>query len=178
MSNGEIESNASVLIIAGSETSRCLSSHFSHSILRIVAATLLSGLTYHLLRNPHVLQTLTSLIRTAFPLEADINMVAVQQLHYLNACIEEGLRVYPPGAAGFPRMAPEGGAMVCGRFVPAGTAVYVTQYAAHVSASNFTGPKDFVPERWLANPPARYADDNRKAMQPFSVGPRNCIGRK
>jgi averantin hydroxylase len=34
-----------------------------------------------------------------------------------------------------------------------------------------------VPERWLANPPKEFADDDRAARAPFSLGPRNCIGR-
>jgi cytochrome P450 len=33
-----------------------------------------------------------------------------------------------------------------------------------------------VPERWLGDP--EYAHDVRGVLQPFSVGPRNCIGRK
>ncbi|KAK7751934.1 hypothetical protein SLS62_006077 [Diatrype stigma] len=39
-------------------------------------------------------------------------------------------------------------------------------------------PEKFAPERWLRNPECdpEYADDNREAHQPFSVGPRNCVG--
>lgn len=35
-------------------------------------------------------------------------------------------------------------------------------------------PNDFVPERWLGDP--EYSHDKRDAHQPFSVGPRNCLG--
>ena len=31
-----------------------------------------------------------------------------------------------------------------------------------------------MPERWLGE--ARYAGDKRAVMQPFHVGPRNCLG--
>lgn len=34
----------------------------------------------------------------------------------------------------------------------------------------------FIPERWLDDP--RFAGDAKRALQPFSVGPRNCIGKK
>ena len=37
-------------------------------------------------------------------------------------------------------------------------------------------PDDFIPERWLGQD-SRFKDDNRDAFQPFSTGPRNCIGR-
>jgi cytochrome P450 len=70
------------------------------------------------------------------------------------------------------------GATINGRFVPPGIKVYVTQSAAYRSSRNFADVNSFVPERWLKNPPAKYANDNRKVLQPFSVGPRNCIGRK
>jgi hypothetical protein len=42
------------------------------------------------------------------------------KMRYLNAAIEEGLRMFPPAPVGLPRVSPKGGAMVCGRFVPEG----------------------------------------------------------
>lgn len=44
------------------------------------------------------------------------------------------------------------------------------------SPSNFTDPDSFIPERWLGDP--RFDGDDKAALQPFQVGPRNCIGRK
>jgi len=161
MTAKEIESNASILIIAGSETT----------------ATFLSGITFNLLRTPWVLRKLTDLVRTTFPNESDINIVNVQQLEYFTACVEEGFRTYPPVPSGLPRVTTKEGNMICGRYVPPNTIVYVTQWAAYSSASNFADPHMFVPERWTKNPPAKYADDNKNVLQPFSVGPRNCIGR-
>lgn len=35
----------------------------------------------------------------------------------------------------------------------------------------------FIPERFLGEDP-RYANDCLSLMEPFSVGPRNCIGKK
>lgn len=53
----------------------------------------------------------------------------------------------------------------------------VYHYAASRSEKNFTRPDDFVPERWLENPPAEFANDNRAVVQPFHVGPRACLGK-
>ncbi|GAB7354526.1 hypothetical protein MBLNU459_g4991t1 [Dothideomycetes sp. NU459] len=63
--------------------------------------------------------------------------------------------------------------------VVAETTVKVTQWATFRSESNFTKPNEFIPERWLENTDekATFQDDKKYALQPFSVGPRNCLGR-
>lgn len=40
----------------------------------------------------------------------------------------------------------------------------------------FKDPEEYIPERHLED--ERFKDDNRGVLQPFSYGPRNCIGRK
>jgi cytochrome P450 len=44
------------------------------------------------------------------------------------------------------------------------------------SERNFKDPELFVPERWLGE--ERYKDDKRSTLNPFSFGPRNCLGKK
>ena len=41
-------------------------------------------------------------------------------------------------------------------------------------AAHFRRPREFIPERWL-DPESK---DIKEASQPFSVGPRGCLGRK
>lgn len=53
----------------------------------------------------------------------------------------------------------------------------MAQYAVFRSPTNFADPDKFLPERWFSED-AKYANDKREALQPFSFGPRNCIGRK
>lgn len=55
------------------------------------------------------------------------------------------------------------------------TVVFVTQLAAYRNPNNFRDPYSFVPERWLSE---EYASDKKQALQPFSIGPRNCLGKK
>ena len=102
-------------------------------------------------------------------------MSAVQNLPYLNAVLEESLRVYPPAAFSQARVTPPEGAVICGEAVPGGTSVGVATWAASLSEHNWTEPNAFKPERWLGD---GWTGDDQKAMQPFSVGPRNCIGKK
>jgi cytochrome P450 len=100
----ELHSNGAAFMLAGTETS----------------ATELAGLTYTLLKNPAMLHRLVKDIRGAFTTLEDITMTKLSQLEYLQACIEEGLRIYPPVPGGLPRVVPKGGANVCGHWIPGG----------------------------------------------------------
>lgn len=159
----KLYADSNILVIAGSETS----------------ATLLSAASFHLMRNPRTLHRLQAEVRAAYSSEHDINFETVSKLPYLGAVLNEALRIHPPLPAGIIRRVPPGGAVVDGRFVPAGTSVHIPQWAAFKWAANFVDPECFVPERWLPGEPGaeRYAGDNREVFQPFSAGTRNCIGR-
>ena len=160
MSNEEIMTTFEVLMVAGSETT----------------ATLLSGVTYQLLENPNVLRKLVAEIRSSFAHSHEITMVSVNNLKYQLAVLEEALRIMPPVATTLRRLVPSGkGEVVGGHFVPGGMRVGVPAWTASRSPLNFRDPESFIPERWLGD--VRYAEDRREASQPFSMGPRGCLGR-
>jgi cytochrome P450 len=96
----KMHSNASNFMIAGTETT----------------ATLLSGFTYLLLSNPDKLKKVVTEVR-ALPKE-DLSLEVLPRLQYLNACFQEALRCYPPVPIGLPREVPQGGATICGEWVP------------------------------------------------------------
>jgi cytochrome P450 len=148
-----------VFITAGSETT----------------ATLLSAVTYALLKNPEVMRKLKDEVRGRWEKYNDITLEEVNKSPYLLAVLQEALRYFPPVPTGFERRVAKGGEFVSGYFVPEGTALCVSSYPTARSERNFKDPEAFVPERWMGD--ARYANDKREAMQPFSFGPRNCIGR-
>ncbi|KAL9082684.1 MAG: hypothetical protein Q9165_008816 [Trypethelium subeluteriae] len=50
--------------------------------------------------------------------------------------------------------------------------VYTNPVAASLDPMNFTEPELFKPERWLG-----HSEDVLDAAQPFSLGPRGCLGR-
>lgn len=154
----ELRESASVLLVAGSEST----------------AALLSGATYHLLRNPAAHRKLVQEIRSTFQSEDQITLTSASSLKYLSAVLDEALRIFPPGPSGQQRRTPPQGLTIAGRFVPGDTIVYVHHWSAYSSPANFRDPEKFVPERWLGDP--MYADDRRGVVHPFSVGPRNCIG--
>lgn len=96
--------NASVLIVAGSETT----------------ATVLSAATYLLLTNPERLAKLHTELRKAFKTDGDITLAKVSHLDYMLACLEETMRLYPPVPIGLPRIVPKGGRIVGGVYLPEG----------------------------------------------------------
>ncbi|KAK9780326.1 hypothetical protein SCAR479_02963 [Seiridium cardinale] len=160
LSANQLNGNAQLLIGAGSETT----------------ATLLSGLTFLLMTHPHVQQRLIKEIRETFSSPEEITMIGVNGCKYLLACIEEALRVYPPSPSTHPRYVPEGGKVIADKFVPGNMAVGISIYAAAHSERNFHRASEFLPERWMGEDPS-FAGDKKEALQPFSYGPRNCIGR-
>lgn len=135
-------------------------------------ATCLAATTYYLLNTPHALARLQSEIRGAFSSYTEINATRSQQLPYLQAVIAEGLRMFPPGSRGFPRVSP--GTQISGCYVPAGVEVYTSGWTLTHDEKNFHDPYVFKAERWL-DPNCQ---DVTEASQPFSLGPRGCIGRK
>ena len=159
LSRLELANNAVIFITAGSETT----------------ATLLSGATYLLLKNPEVMQKLKDEVRGRFDKYDDIKLEEVNKLPYLIAVLQEALRYFPPVPTGFERRVGKGGEFVSGYFMPENTALCVSSWPLAHSERNFKDPDAFVPERWMGDP--RYADDNRTAVQPFSFGPRNCLGK-
>lgn len=99
-----IEAQASVVILAGSETS----------------AVALTATAYHMLSNEHVHQKLRDEIRTMFSSVADIKLQDVlTQLPYLDAVVQESLRIHTPLANGFTRMVLDStGAMISDTWIP------------------------------------------------------------
>ncbi|KAI1208442.1 cytochrome P450 [Annulohypoxylon truncatum] len=155
MSLEQLTAHSSTLVIAGGET----------------VSTFLIGVTYHLLKNPKTLQKVSALIRQEFVEYSTITAASAKQIPYLQAVINEGLRIYPPGSQGFPRISP--GAKIDGHWVPKGTEIYTSGWTITHSPEYFTEPNQFIPERWLSND----TKDNRDASQPFLLGPRACLGR-
>jgi len=76
----EIQATASVIIVAGTETT----------------VTVLSGTTNHLVKNIDKLGALTKEVKERFENESDITLTVLKELPYLNAVIQEGLRLCNP----------------------------------------------------------------------------------
>jgi cytochrome P450 len=182
MTKGELYNNAQTLVIAGSETT----------------ATLLSGVTWHLLKNPEKLAKVKHEVRSTFNDDSEIDSKSVLKLPYMLAMLQEGLRIFPPSPFGFPqRIMSKGGQTVARHWVPKNVSkeLFLNSYmhqpdncqqtlcaifflAASYSTENWAQPEEFLPERWMSDGNDEFTNDKREASQPFSFGPRNCTGKK
>jgi cytochrome P450 len=119
VTEAEFTNTASALVLAGSETT----------------ATLLSGATFHLLINPDILAKLVEEVRSSFASDDEIDIVGVNKLTYMGACLDESLRIYPPVPQSFPRTVPEGGSTINGKWVHEKARLH-----SYFSCSLFWGP--------------------------------------
>lgn len=113
ISQEEFIANGDTVLLGGSETT----------------SSLLSGLTYYLLKNPRVLQKLTHEIRAKFQREEDIDFTGVNSLDYMLACIDEAFRLYPPVPSALLRKTREGD-VICGQYVPPNVCLFLCCYVA------------------------------------------------
>jgi cytochrome P450 len=77
---GEVQATASIIIVAGSETT----------------VSILSGITNYLVKNPIKLAFLTAEIRDRFDSLESMSLSTLKDLEYLNAVIHEGFRLCNP----------------------------------------------------------------------------------
>lgn len=159
LSSTEIILNMVLFASAGSETT----------------SITLTAWTYLICTHKDVYDRLCNEIRSSFSSRAEIKVDSVMKLPYLGATINEALRLFPAGAVAMQRIVPDGGAIVDGHYVPAGTTVSISPWVAGRSPSNFHDPNSFRPERWLQENP-EFAEDQLNASRPFGYGPKKCIG--
>lgn len=151
---------AMVLVIAGSETS----------------ASTLAAITYHLLADPSLMARLRAELEKVMP---DVNEIpdpaTLSGLPFLNALIQEAIRLYPGATHRQDRAAPDED-LVYERLdgqtfvIPAGTGVGMTATLVNRNPDLYPKPLEFRPDRYLENP-GLFAHQFA-----FSKGTRQCIG--
>ncbi|KAL4247923.1 Cytochrome P450 superfamily protein [Abortiporus biennis] len=141
-------------------------------------ASAMASLFYLLLSHPEYYKLLREEVDTVFPPGEDpLDTSKHNELTFMNACINETLRLQPPVPTSGPRVVPRdsSGKVIADRYIPPGTQVYVPPYSLHRDPRYFSpSPERFMPERWL-DPKLQ---PNANAFIPFSYGPANCVGKQ
>lgn len=179
----------------------------------------LATASYSLLRYPHTLKKLTHEIRSTFESDKHINISSTQNLPYLNAVINEALRIHHPTPVNLPRTVPAQGQTIDGHFIPGNVSachfpfsfkelsplrfhpcihrspltlrssfslsqsiIGINLQNVQNHPANWVEPRVFHPERFLPETDprfdSRFLKDDKQAFQPFSTGPRSCMGVK
>ena len=151
MSDAELIGQATVLFIAGHETS----------------SNALTWTLFLLSQHPRILSDLRDelhgLLHGAAPTPAQR-----EHLPLLDRVLKESMRLLPPASISLRvSTAP----FELGPYqLPRGTTVFFSQYVTHHMPELYPQPERFLPERWAAIDPPVYA------YLPFGGGPRMCIG--
>jgi cytochrome P450 len=101
-----------------------------------------------------------------------------RELPYLQACIKEGMRVFPPVTGLFNKRVPPGGDTIHGKFIPEGTEIAYAAWDFYKDPAIFGEDADiFRPERWLEADPERLVLMQRTVDLIFGYGKYQCLGK-
>lgn len=136
----------------------------------------LTHVVYFLAKHPECLAKLRTEIETSVkgtPSNESLAYAQVGNLPYLQACLNEAMRLRPALSAGLQRRTPPEGMSISGEWIAGNTLVSVPAYTVHRDPIVFPEPEAFRPERWI--------DEKAKSFQKyiltFSAGGRVCIGK-
>lgn len=140
-------------------------------------ATAISATVSLLLRHPSYMSELREELTAHYHSTTDMDAASLSQLPFLNGCIQEALRLFPPAnGKGTNRTSP--GATIDGVYIPCGVNVSADMFTIQRSPLYWARPEEFRPDRWFNNGPGtEFAEDVHASHSPFLLGPRVCIGR-
>ncbi|KAI1327688.1 cytochrome P450 [Xylariaceae sp. FL0255] len=161
----ECELELAVQVPAGSETS----------------TTAIRAILLHLLSSPQAYQKLRNEIDDGIRdgrISSPITNEEAKRLPYLQAVLNEGIRMVPPATTGFPKRVPAGGDTICGKFVPEGTDIFVNLWSMLRNKEVFGPDADvYRPERFLECDSERRSELLRNVDLAFGHGRWQCPGK-
>ncbi|KAI8584443.1 hypothetical protein K450DRAFT_216439 [Umbelopsis ramanniana AG] len=161
LNNEDIVHENILFLIAGSETT---SNTIGFAII-------------HLIEHPEALALLREELDSVYPRNGSnvrFEHEDLKNLPYLNAVINETMRIKPVAMGGLPRETDRDYILGGKYHIPKNILISAHIYACQVDPEYWPEPLAFKPERWLegSDIPA-----DKDAFFPFSSGSRNCIGK-
>ena len=132
-----------------------------------------------IISNPRVYNNLRQEIDTAIAqgvVSYPIRNSEAKTLPYLQACINEGLRRYPPLSQLRERTVPEEGDFIQGYRIPGGTFIGINTWGCQQNHVFGDDPELFRPERWLIDDHKRLDAMLRVQELVFGHGSTKCLG--
>ena len=161
----ELFAEASLLVVAGSDTT----------------AITLSSFFFYIVRNPSPYKRLVKEIRSSFDSVHEIvGGPKLSSCKYLRACIDETMRIAPAVPTELSRVVLAGGQMIEGELYPAGITVGTSEWS-NGRSDEYGDPHVYRPERWIVDEKAGVTAEEvariSSYLHPFLAGFRNCVGQ-
>lgn len=143
-------------------------------------ATAIRSTLLHIISNPRVYNTLQTEIDEADrrgSISRPITNTEAKGLPYLQACIKEGLRIFPPLTGLMTKLVPPEGDTLNGQFVHGGTEIGYNAWGTHHRKGTFGEDANlFRPERWLEADPEQLRVMENSNELVFGSGRYKCLG--
>ena len=138
-------------------------------------ATVIRATMLYLIMNPRVV----SKLRAEFqPHPSPITDAVARKLPYLQAVINESLRIFPPVVGLMSKEVPPAGDVIDGKFVPGGTKIGFGAYGIYRNKAIWGDDADsFRPERWLEVSSEKLKEMESTLELVFSYGKYKCLGK-
>ena len=104
------------------------------------------------------------------------NEEAVRELPYLQACLKEGLRIFPPITALRERVTPPQGDTINGYYIPGGVNIGLNMRGLLMNKVFGPDPDVYRPERWVDRTPEDLKQMDRVQELVFGYGFTRCLG--
>ncbi|KAL4805917.1 cytochrome P450 monooxygenase [Aspergillus unguis] len=151
----DLYGDAYLIIVAGSDTT---------------AATL-TNLFFHIAHSPKLQKQLQAEL-DALP---DLSHESLVGVKFLDALVNETLRLHPAVPSGTQRMTPPEGISIGDQYIPGDVMVCIPSHTLFRDARVFERPEEFLPERWTTQPELV---KDPSAFIPFNAGPYSCVGKQ
>ncbi|KAF7558005.1 hypothetical protein G7Z17_g333 [Cylindrodendrum hubeiense] len=155
----DLHGDAHLIVVAGSDTT----------------AASLTCLFFELATNPEACRRLQDEIDQYYAGINEVDHLTLSKLKYLQACIDESLRLHPPVPSGLQRMTPPEGLQIGDAFIPGNTILQIPAHTLYRDKRVFERPTEFIPERWTTQPELT---KNGSIFHPFSMGRYSCAGKQ
>ncbi|KAF2786003.1 cytochrome P450 [Melanomma pulvis-pyrius CBS 109.77] len=130
---------------------------------------------FHIINTPRIYERLHADLVSAFPNRATLELIPLEQMPYLKACIMEAVRLSYGLSARNPRTHDKP-IQYKQYVIPAKTTIAMTIPEVSHDEDIFPNSREFIPERWLDDPKTKDGVPLDRFMVSFGRGTRSCLG--